>query len=82
MVKNLPEMQEPWVQSLGWEDSSGGGDGNPLQDSCLENPMDRGAWRAPLHGVAKESDMIEHGHDVYSSEAPDLYPPCFPFDNP
>ena len=35
------------------------GDGNPLQYSCLENPMDRGAWRAAVHGVAKESDMIE-----------------------
>ena len=31
----------------------GGGDGNPLQDSCLENPMDRGAWRATVPGVAK-----------------------------
>ena len=28
-------------------------DSNPLQYSCLENPMDRGAWRAPVHGVAK-----------------------------
>ena len=28
------------------------GNGNPLQDSCLENPMDRGAWRATVHGVA------------------------------
>ena len=31
----------------------GGGNGNPLQYSCLENPMDRGAWRATTHGVAK-----------------------------
>ena len=31
----------------------GGGDGNPLQDSCLENPMDRGAWQAAVHGSAK-----------------------------
>ena len=31
----------------------GAGSGNPLQDSCLENPMDRGAWRATVHGVAK-----------------------------
>ena len=38
--------------------SPGRGHGNPLQDSCLENPMDRGAWRAPVHGVA-ESDTIE-----------------------
>ena len=33
--------------------SPGGGNGSPLQDSCLENPMDRGAWRATLHGVTK-----------------------------
>ena len=32
--------------------SPGGGHGNPLQYSCLENPMDRGAWRAAVHGVA------------------------------
>ena len=31
----------------------GGGHGNPLQYSCLENPMDRGAWRVTVHGVAK-----------------------------
>ena len=33
--------------------SPGGGNGNPLQYSCLENPMDRGAWQAIVHGVAK-----------------------------
>ena len=33
--------------------SPGGGNGNPLQYSCLENSMDRGAWRATVHGVAK-----------------------------
>ena len=33
--------------------SSGGGHGNPLQYSCLENPMDRGGWRAAVHGVEK-----------------------------
>ena len=33
--------------------SPGGGNGNPLQYSCLENPMDRGAWRVTVHGVAK-----------------------------
>ena len=36
----------------------GGGHGSPLPYSCLENPMDRGAWRATVHGVAKELDMI------------------------
>ena len=38
--------------------SPGAGHGNPLQYSCLENPMDRGAWRATVHGVS-ESDMNE-----------------------
>ena len=37
----------------------GEGNGNPLQCSCLENPMDRGAWRATDHGVTKESDTTE-----------------------
>ena len=36
--------------------------GNPLQYSCLENSMDRGAWWATVHGVTKESDMTEHAH--------------------
>ena len=45
-VKTLPAMQETqkaWVQSPGLGGSSGRGNGNPLQYSCLENPMDRGA---------------------------------------
>ena len=46
-------MRETWVQSLGWEDSLGEGNGNPLQYSCLENPMDGGTWWATVHGVAK-----------------------------
>ena len=33
--------------------SPGEGNGNPLQCSCLENPMDRGAWQATVHGVSK-----------------------------
>ena len=39
--------------------SAGGGTGNPLQDSCLENPMDRGAWQATVRMGGKESDMTE-----------------------
>ena len=39
--------------------SPGGGDGNLLQYSCLENTMDRGAWWAMVHTVAKKSDMTQ-----------------------
>ena len=39
--------------------SPGGGNGNTLQYSCLANLMDRGAWRAVVHAIAKESDMSE-----------------------
>ena len=53
MVKNLPAMQETWVWYLGQEDSPGEGNGYPPQYSCLDNPMDRGPWRATVHGVAK-----------------------------
>ena len=52
-VKNPPAVQETWVRSLGREDPPGEGNGNPLRQSCLENPTDRGAWWATAHGVAK-----------------------------
>ena len=41
------------VRSMGQEDSPRGGNGNPLQSSCLEKPVDRGAWQATVHAVAK-----------------------------
>ena len=74
-VKHLPTMRKTWVQPLGQEDllekgmathSSilGEGSGTPLQHSCLENPMDGGAWWAAVHGVAKSwtrlSDFTLH----------------------
>ena len=48
----------------GWGRSPGEGNGNPLQYSCLENPMDRGAWRATVHGVASV------GHDSATKTSP------------
>ena len=48
---------ETQVLSLGQGDPPGEGNGNPLQYSCLGNPMDRRAWWATVHGVTKESDM-------------------------
>ena len=43
---------------LGWGRSPGGGHGNPLQYSCLENPMDRGAQWAKVHGVSKSQTQL------------------------
>ena len=59
VVKNLPASAgdiRTWVPSLGSERSPGGGNDNPLQYAYLEHPMDRGAWRATVHWVTKESD--------------------------
>ena len=53
MVKKLSAMQETWVQSLGQEDSPGEWNCSPLQNSCLENSMNRGAWWATVHEVTK-----------------------------
>ena len=53
MVKNLPAMRETWVGSLGWGDPLEEGMANPLQYSGLENPMDREAWGATVHGVQR-----------------------------
>ena len=53
MVKNLPEMQETRVQSLGWEDPLEKEMATHSSYSCLENPMDRGAWWATVHGLQK-----------------------------
>ena len=56
VVKNLPAMQEPGASGCassipGSGRSPGREDGNPLQYSCLENTMDRGAWRDTVHRV-------------------------------
>ena len=56
MVKNPPaNAGDLGIPSLiaGLGRSPGRGDGDPLQYSCLENPMDRGAWQATVHGVTK-----------------------------
>ena len=59
-IKSLPTKQETQVQSLGWEDSPGEGNDNPLQYSCMENPMDGGAWQAIVHGVAKSRARLSN----------------------
>ena len=63
VVKNLP-ANAGHVRDVGSIPgsgrSSGRGHGNPLQYSCLENPMGRGAWQATVHGVTEESDTTEY----------------------
>ena len=58
MVKNLPANAGNLGLIPGTGRSPGEGNGNPLQYSCLGNPMDRGVWWATVHGVT-ESDMTE-----------------------
>ena len=53
------DVRNTRVGSLGWEDPPGGGHGNPLQYSCLENPMDRGAWRATVHRATKRRTQLK-----------------------
>ena len=57
MIKNLPATQETWVQSLGWEDTLEKGMTAHSSFSCLENSMDRGAWRTTVYGPQK----VRHG---------------------
>ena len=59
---NSPAMPETWVWFLGWEDSPGEGNSYPFQYSGLENFMDRGAWQATIHGVAKSQTQLSDFH--------------------
>ena len=61
VVKKLPTNAGDASSIPGSGRSPGEGNGNPLQYSCLENSMDRAAWRATVHRVTK-SDMTEHTH--------------------
>ena len=57
-LKRLPAMWETRVGSLGREDSPVEENGNPLQYSCLENPMDGGAWWVTVHGVLRSGTRL------------------------
>ena len=59
MVKNPPASAGDASSVLGSGISPGGGNSNPLQYSCLGNPMDKGAWWAIVHWGLKELDMTE-----------------------
>ena len=74
-VKNPPALRETWVRSLGWE--------NPLEKGMATHsrilawriPMDRGAWRASVHGVAKSqreesdtSEQLKHTYTIHTQK--------------
>ena len=68
MVKNLPANQETMGSIPGLGRSPEEGNGNPFQYCCLGNYMDRGAWWATVHGVAKEQDMtaqLNNNNNMY-----------------
>ena len=73
VIKNLPANAED-KRDMGLIPGSGGslgeGYGNPLQYSCLENPMDRGAWRATVHGVTKSLTWLKRFSTHKSSLTP------------
>ena len=73
MEKNPPAVQDTWVRSLDWEDPLEEGRAKPLQYSCLENPMDGGAWWGAVHEVAKSRTRISD-HAQRSPPHPALSP--------
>ena len=67
VVKNLPAIAgdvsfDLWVKTI-----SGEGNGNPVPYSCMGKLMNRGAWQATVHGVAKEANMTAVKQELYSS---------------
>ena len=69
VVKNPPAHAEDTGSIPGLGRSPGGGHGNPLQYSCLENPMDRGGWRAMVHAVQKSLTRLSTKHYSISSSS-------------
>ena len=59
MVKNPPANAGDAGSIPGWGRSPGGGNGNPLRHSCLENPKDRGAWRARARAVTESDNTYQ-----------------------
>ena len=62
----MQENQETLSSILGSRRPPLGGSSNPLQYSCLGNPMDRGAWWATVHGVSKSQTRLSTQHNLYS----------------
>ena len=61
-VKSLPVMQETWIWVLGSGRSPGEGNGYPLQYSCLESSLDRGARWAVVHGITRSWIQLSNSH--------------------
>ena len=66
VIKNPPTNAEDTGLIPGSGRSLGGGHGNPLQYSCLENPTNRGAWWVTVHGVAKSQTRLSDFHSLTS----------------
>ena len=60
MVKNLPAMWKTWIQPLGWEDPLGEGMATHSSIPAWRIPMDRGAWRAAVHGVVRSLTQLSN----------------------
>ena len=68
MVKNPPTMWETWVLSLGWEDMLEEGMATHSSILAWRIPMDRGAWKATVHGVTtKRLDIAQHSQILFDS---------------
>ena len=78
MVGNLPANAGAASLIPGLERSPGGGNLNPLRCSCLQNPMDREAWKAAVHGVAESQTRLKR----LSAHVPGTEPRALPPDNP
>ena len=65
VVSNLPANAGNSISIPGSGTSPENGNDNPLQYSCLGNPMDRGAWQATVHGGLKESDTTDQLTRLY-----------------
>ena len=62
VIKNPPASARDMSSIPGLQRSPGEGNGNPLQNCCLGNPIDRGTWQAIVHGVAKSQTQLSKYH--------------------
>ena len=68
MIKNLPAMQETWVQSLGWEDPLEEGMATHSSILAWRIPMDRGAWWNTVYGLTKSRTQLTAKHSTAHRE--------------